>query len=304
MVSFRRWYQDPRRGGRPSEHPVRAARARSCPRPQHREYGRKAPKTSRRVFQGGRSGGDLLRDPGRDGRGFGPPIVGRSRASARHGEPCRPDAGGLGRDDADGRRRGPLLQGHAPAELSRGGRQQLLVGLASGLAIRGNGPLVAGSGPDPVADGRTVRYAARALRDRRDDGRLAAGRLRAAARQQGRRHRQAGRPDRTRDVARRPLRHEPQAPRVRDLAQERRMGRDRAGRRDDPARHRSGRAPDWLLVLVAVLQAAVLLALVDGRLRRRWVDTYQALWGPDPIHPGNRRVTAKPSRHHRQRSLR
>ncbi len=63
-------------------------------------------------------------------------------------------------------------------------------------------------------------------------------------------------------------------------------------------------APDWLLVLVAIFQAAVLLALVDGRLRRRWVDTYEALWGPDPVHPGNRRVTARSSRRHRPRSPR
>ncbi len=48
-------------------------------------------------------------------------------------------------------------------------------------------------------------------------------------------------------------------------------------------------APDWLLALVGCLQAATVLALLDGRLRGRWVDTYAALWGPDPRHPGNRR---------------
>ncbi len=61
-------------------------------------------------------------------------------------------------------------------------------------------------------------------------------------------------------------------------------------------------APEWLLVLVAMFQAAVVMALVDGRLRSRWVDTYAALWGPDPIHPGNRRITARVSRRRRPRS--
>ena len=60
-------------------------------------------------------------------------------------------------------------------------------------------------------------------------------------------------------------------------------------------------APDWLLVLAAMLQAGTLFGIVDGRLRRRWVDTYAALWGPDPVHPGNRRITARASRRRRPR---
>ncbi len=50
-------------------------------------------------------------------------------------------------------------------------------------------------------------------------------------------------------------------------------------------------APDWLVATVGGVQAAALIAVIDGRLRKRWVSTYQALWGPDPIHPGNRRET-------------
>ena len=53
-------------------------------------------------------------------------------------------------------------------------------------------------------------------------------------------------------------------------------------------------APSWLLVLAGMLQAAMLCGLIDGRLRLRWVDTYAALWGPDPEHPGNRKGSGAP----------
>ena len=48
-------------------------------------------------------------------------------------------------------------------------------------------------------------------------------------------------------------------------------------------------APGWLVAAIGGLQAAAVLGLADGALRGRWVDTYAALWGTDPRHPGNRR---------------
>ncbi len=38
-------------------------------------------------------------------------------------------------------------------------------------------------------------------------------------------------------------------------------------------------SPPWLVLLAGVLQGGAVLAILDGRLRRRWVDTYLALWG-------------------------
>lgn len=63
-------------------------------------------------------------------------------------------------------------------------------------------------------------------------------------------------------------------------------------------------APSWLVGLAGGLQAAAVLGIVDGRLRGRWVDTYHAIWGPDPVHPGNRKVSAAPSRPRRWQSRR
>lgn len=49
-------------------------------------------------------------------------------------------------------------------------------------------------------------------------------------------------------------------------------------------------APTWLLLLLGGLHGAILLALVDGAARRRWVDTYRAIWGVlPPAGPGRRR---------------
>ena len=47
-------------------------------------------------------------------------------------------------------------------------------------------------------------------------------------------------------------------------------------------------APRWMAVLLATWW--LLLALAAWRWQRqgRCVDTYQAIWGPDPRHPGNR----------------
>lgn len=38
-------------------------------------------------------------------------------------------------------------------------------------------------------------------------------------------------------------------------------------------------APGWLLAALGILQGAALLAILDGVVRRRWIDTYAALWG-------------------------
>jgi hypothetical protein len=47
-------------------------------------------------------------------------------------------------------------------------------------------------------------------------------------------------------------------------------------------------APRWMLLLLAAWW--LLLAAVAWQLQRRGrcIDTYQAIWGPDPAHPGNR----------------
>ena len=47
-------------------------------------------------------------------------------------------------------------------------------------------------------------------------------------------------------------------------------------------------APRWMVVVLALWWLALLS--VAFRLQRagRCIDTYQAIWGPDPIHPGNR----------------
>lgn len=49
-------------------------------------------------------------------------------------------------------------------------------------------------------------------------------------------------------------------------------------------------APRWMAVALAAWWA--LLALLAWRWQRagRCIDTYQAIWGPDPAHPGNRRA--------------
>ena len=38
-------------------------------------------------------------------------------------------------------------------------------------------------------------------------------------------------------------------------------------------------SPGWLMRLLGLLHGAALWAILDGILRRRWVDTYTALWG-------------------------
>ncbi|WP_237479552.1 cytochrome b561 domain-containing protein [Lichenibacterium dinghuense] len=50
-------------------------------------------------------------------------------------------------------------------------------------------------------------------------------------------------------------------------------------------------SPVWLLFVVGVLQAGAVISVLDCAARRRWVDTYASLWGPDPRHPGDRRTS-------------
>lgn len=51
---------------------------------------------------------------------------------------------------------------------------------------------------------------------------------------------------------------------------------------------RAADAPRWMPLLLALWWAV--LAFAAWRLQRagRCIDTYQAIWGPDPAHPGNR----------------
>lgn len=52
---------------------------------------------------------------------------------------------------------------------------------------------------------------------------------------------------------------------------------------------RAADAPRWMPLVLGLWWAA--LAVAAWRLQRagRCLDTYQAIWGPDPVHPGNRR---------------
>ncbi|MEO1532977.1 MAG: cytochrome b561 domain-containing protein [Pseudomonadota bacterium] len=48
-------------------------------------------------------------------------------------------------------------------------------------------------------------------------------------------------------------------------------------------------APRWMWVLLAVWWVALLIAATWLQRAGRAIDTYQAIWGPSPEHPGNRR---------------
>ena len=48
-------------------------------------------------------------------------------------------------------------------------------------------------------------------------------------------------------------------------------------------------APRWMALALAVWWLALLAAAVRLQRQGRCIDTYQAIWGPDPKHPGNRR---------------
>lgn len=48
-------------------------------------------------------------------------------------------------------------------------------------------------------------------------------------------------------------------------------------------------APIWMYLGQAVWWAGLIGAFVILQRQGRAVDTYQAIWGPDPVHPGNRK---------------
>lgn len=48
-------------------------------------------------------------------------------------------------------------------------------------------------------------------------------------------------------------------------------------------------APRWMWLAIALWWAVLVVVFVRLQRRRGAVDTYQAIWGPDPKHPGNQR---------------
>jgi hypothetical protein len=48
-------------------------------------------------------------------------------------------------------------------------------------------------------------------------------------------------------------------------------------------------APRWMALMLALWWLALLAAAARLQREGRCIDTYQAIWGPDPRHPGNRR---------------
>jgi hypothetical protein len=46
--------------------------------------------------------------------------------------------------------------------------------------------------------------------------------------------------------------------------------------------------PRWMLVVLSCWWSGLLIVCIRLQLLGRCVDTYQAIWGPDPVHPGNR----------------
>ena len=49
-------------------------------------------------------------------------------------------------------------------------------------------------------------------------------------------------------------------------------------------------APRWMLLLLLAWWVTLSFAFVWLQRAGRCIDTYQAIWGPDPTHPGNRRA--------------
>jgi hypothetical protein len=47
-------------------------------------------------------------------------------------------------------------------------------------------------------------------------------------------------------------------------------------------------APRWMALVLSVWWLALIAAFVALQRAGRCIDTYQAIWGPDPVHPGNR----------------
>lgn len=48
-------------------------------------------------------------------------------------------------------------------------------------------------------------------------------------------------------------------------------------------------APRWMWLFILIWYAGIVLLCINLQRRGRAVDTYQAIWGPDPKHPGNQR---------------
>lgn len=48
-------------------------------------------------------------------------------------------------------------------------------------------------------------------------------------------------------------------------------------------------APRWMLLVLAAWWGLLAMAFVRWQRQGRCIDTYQAIWGPDAAHPGNRR---------------
>jgi hypothetical protein len=51
-------------------------------------------------------------------------------------------------------------------------------------------------------------------------------------------------------------------------------------------------APRWMWLLLAAWFALLGAVAVTWQRQGRAIDTYQAIWGPDPMHPGNQRPAA------------
>ena len=47
-------------------------------------------------------------------------------------------------------------------------------------------------------------------------------------------------------------------------------------------------APRWMALILGVWCLSLMAAFVRLQGAGRCIDTYQAIWGPDPAHPGNR----------------
>jgi hypothetical protein len=47
-------------------------------------------------------------------------------------------------------------------------------------------------------------------------------------------------------------------------------------------------APRWMWIAIPAWWLAIVVVFVVLQRRRLAIDTYQAIWGPDPAHPGNR----------------
>jgi hypothetical protein len=48
-------------------------------------------------------------------------------------------------------------------------------------------------------------------------------------------------------------------------------------------------APRWMVLVISLWWLLFLVGFARLQTGGRCIDTYQAIWGPDPIHPGNRR---------------